>query len=172
MNETRTIRETIQRLAGTHQPDGIKLIDATVNSYDEPSRTCDVTAITGIVGEDIPGVRLMSDADDGILLLPTVGSTITIARSAFTDPVMIACSGLDKIILMGGDLGGLVMLLPLLTKLNNLENLVNDLITKFNAHTHNVTAVGSPTGPNLLPESDTLTPTERDDLENLNITQG
>src|ERR1700743_432024 len=136
MTETRTIRETIQRLAGTHQPEGIKLIDATVNSYDEPSRTCDVTAITGMVGEDIPGVRLMSDADDGILLLPTVGSTITIARSAFADPVMIACSGLDKIILMGGDLGGLVMLLPLVTKLNNLETAFNTHLENYNAHIH------------------------------------
>ncbi len=168
----RSIQESIKYLAGTHGADGTKLIDATVNSVDESARTCEVTALTGKIGDIIPDVRLMSDADDGILLIPTVGSTITVAISVFADVVMVACSGLDKIILMGGDLGGLAVVGDLVTRLNKLENAYNDLVSKFNLHTHNVTATGTPTGPSLLLEPTTLTLTVPTDIENPNITQG
>lgn len=168
----RSIQESIKYLAGTHGADGTKLIDATVNSVDETARTCEATALTGKVGDIIPDVRLMSDADDGVLLIPTVGSTITVAISVFADVIMVGCSGLDKIILMGGDLGGMVKAIDLVIRLNKLENAYNDLVSKFNTHTHNVTATGAPTGPSLLPEPNTLALTVRADIENENILQG
>lgn len=168
----RTIRETIQHLAGTHDNDPVYVYDAEVDSVDEDNRICSVTLIGGRANNSLSNVRLMSSIDDGILIIPTVGSTVTIIFSSFTEPLVIGWSGWDKMILKGGDQGGLVLSPNLITKLNNLENLVNDLISKFNSHTHNVTAVGSPTGPSLIQEDQTLTKTIQSDIENPNITQG
>lgn len=168
----RSIRESIQYLAGNHQTDHVILVDATVESVDENGRTCECISVTGSVGSPIPGVRLMASVDDGVLIIPAIGSTVVIAQSIFTDPIVVSYSEIEKIILRGGDLGGLVKVIELTQKLNNLENLLNDLINKFNIHTHNVTSTGAPTGPNLLPEAQTLTPTVRTDIENENIIQG
>lgn len=169
----RAVREAVRRLAGTHQADGTKLIDASVNSYDEASRTCEVTALTGLVGDIIPDVRLMADADDGALLLPTVGSTITIAISIFADPIMVGYSGLDKIVLMGGDLGGMVRVIDLVTRLNKIEQDNNALKAAFSAWV----VVPNDGGAALKASAASwsgqqLVPTERADIENLNITQG
>lgn len=168
----RSIAETVRYLAGTHQIDVVTLLDATVETVDIPSRTCLCTAITGPKGSELPDVRLMPIVDDGMLLVPSVGSTVTILYSIFTAPIIIGYTQLDKIVFQGGDLGGLPQILPLIVKLNNLENLVNDLIAKYNLHTHGVVSVGSPTSQPLVQESGTLTPTVRADLENVNITQG
>lgn len=76
--------------------------------------------------------------------------------------------------LLDGSLGGLVKVIDLTTKLNNLENLVNDLISKYNSHTHILT-LSSGTGtaaPTVTTETQTLTPTNRGDIENTNITHG
>lgn len=168
----RTIRESIAYMAGTHQVDAVVLIDVEVDSLDTDSMTCQGTALTGPVGNAIADIRLMAAVDDGVLLTPSVGSTVTVIMSTFTGPVALCYSAVDKITLLGGDLGGLVKVIDLTKKLNNLENIVNDLIAKFNTHTHNVTAVSAPTGPNLLPETQTLIITKRIDIENQNITQG
>ncbi len=172
MTQDRTIRETIQHLAGTHQTDRVTMVDAEVNSVDQNNRICDCTAITGPVGSDIPNVRLMSSVDDGLLILPAVGSTVTVLLSIFCDPVIICHSEIDKIIFRGGDLNGMVMVSPLTAKLNNIEKIINDLVTKYNAHVHPVVSVGSPTGPTSQMEPDSLTITKQSDIENPSITQG
>lgn len=172
MSSDRAIREAVEHLAGTHRDDKVFVIDATVDSVDITTRTCVCTAIGGKAGSELPNVRLMASIDDGLLIIPTIDSTVTLLFSNFTDPCIISYSEIDTIIFRGGDLGGLVKVIELTTKLNNLENLVNDLISKFNSHTHQVTSTGAPTGPNLLPETEKLTPTMRLDIENINVTQG
>jgi hypothetical protein len=168
----RSIRESVQYLAGNHQTDRVTLIDATVNSVDEAARTCECIAVTGSVGNIISGVRLMATLDDGLLVIPAVDSTVVIAMSIFTDPLIVNYSEVEKIVLRGGDLGGLVKVIDLTKKLNALENLLNDLVAKFNIHTHNVTSTAAPTGPSLVQETTVLAPTEQQEIENESITQG
>lgn len=167
----RAIQDAIQILSGTHMADKIHVLDAVVISVDATARTCIVRATGGKSGNVLPA-RLMSSTDDGILILPTVGSTVTIIMSDFTSPYVSLYSGIDKIILRGGDLDGLVKVIDLTTKLNNLENKLNQLLTKYNSHTHNVISTGAPSGPCLQPESGQLTPTVQADIENTNITHG
>lgn len=72
-----------------------------------------------------------------------------------------------------GALGGLVKIIDLTTKLNNLENKVNTLLSAFNSHTHLLTLT-SGTGtaaPTVAPVVGTLTPTVRGDIENEKIKQ-
>jgi len=168
----RSVRELVQHLAGTHDNEKIYIVDAEVVTVNKESRTCNCISIGGNSNNELNDVRLMSNVDDGILIIPAVGSNVIIILTTFTEP-FVACYGeVDSIIWRGGDLGGMVKVVELTKKLNNIEKLLNDLILKFNSHTHNVTAVGSPTGPNLNQETTTATLTVRKDIENENITQG
>ena len=186
----RSIEECIQKLAGTHYDDRVGLVAATVDSVDLSTRTCDVTAISGKAPTAIEGVKLMASVDDGILMVPTVGSTIFVIYSTYNVPFVALFSEVDqilfisgssqlsivdgKIMMNDGSKGGLVEVAELVTKLNNLENLVNDLAVKFNTHSHILTLT-SGTGtaaPTTTTEGTTLTPTQRADIENTKVTHG
>jgi hypothetical protein len=80
---------------------------------------------------------------------------------------------IDKIYLNGNDYGGLVEVGNLVTKLNNLENKVNDIIASFNSHTHSGVTVGSGvTGTGTPPVTGNLTPTQKSDIENTTVQHG
>lgn len=168
----RTIRDLVQQLAGTHLSDKVYLSDAIVIDVNENERTCVCQLINGKAKSIINNVRLMSCIDDGILIVPEVESTVSIALSDFTQPYITQYGGVKKITFIGGDSGGLVKVIELTEKLNNIENKVNSLLNSYNLHTHNVTAVGSPTGPNLNQVAGQLTLTERGDIENKDIQHG
>lgn len=171
MSNDRSVQTNIRILAGTHDTEHVESIDATVNSVDIKGRLCNVTTIGGKTPKTID-VRLMATVDDGQLLLPAIDSTVTIICTTFGDPYVTGYSEIEKFIWRGGDLGGIPVSPYLVEKLNNIENLLNSVITKGIAHTHNVTAVGSPTGPALGFENSQLTPTVQTDIENPNMSQG
>ena len=167
----RAIREAISIMAGTHKIDKVYCITAEIVSVNVAARSCVCEQING-AGSIINDVLLMASVDDGFLIVPEIGSTVNIIASDKTDPYISQYSGIEKIIFRGGDLGGLVMVKPLLEKINALEKLLNKLVLKFNAHTHNVTAIGAPSGPSILQETGTLVVTKITDLENKHITHG
>lgn len=74
----------------------------------------------------------------------------------------------DVIELNGNANSGITKAAALKTKLNNLENLVNSLVTKFNSHVHvlTLTAGTGTAAPTVLPESTVLTPTVEADIRN------
>lgn len=168
----RSIRDAVNQIAGNHLADKVYAVNAIVNSVDESARTCVCQVVSGKANNIIPDVRLMASADDGFLVIPTIDSNVCIIISDYTDPYITQYSGIDKIIFRGGDLGGIVKVDPLTTKLNNLENLVNDLVVKYNSHVHPVVATGSPSGPVSVQETTVLTLTDRTEIENKNITHG
>jgi hypothetical protein len=67
---------------------------------------------------------------------------------------------------MGGEFGGLVKVVELTQKLNNLENKVNEIITTFGTHTHTVIMLGAPTATTATPIVGNLTVSQRADIEN------
>jgi hypothetical protein len=78
-----------------------------------------------------------------------------------------------EIKLNDGSMGGLVKVIQLTQKLNNLENKVNALITAYNTHVHTGVTTGagsSAVTPSTV--SGTLTPTNRGDIENALVKQG
>lgn len=178
----RQINDAIQKLAGTFGNDHVSITPCTVFSIDQASRTCVCTPIGGRATTNIIGVHLMAEIDDGLLLIPVLGSTVIVCHSGNNTPFIILFSAIQKIILVGvsglqfqgGELGGLVEVQPLTTKLNSLENLVNDLVSKFNSHTHILTlTTGTGTAaPTSTQETTVLTPTVRADIENTAITHG
>jgi hypothetical protein len=182
----RAIIEAIEKLSGNQLSDRVSIAACTVNSVDVESRTCNCTEITGQAGIEIPNVQIQPEVCDGILLVPSVGSTVLVTYSKYNPPFVSMFSDIDRVFIVAGNaglnisedtvvlndgsFGGLVKVADLISKLNNLENLVNDLITKYNLHTHPVSGANT-----LIPaviETGSLTPTLQDELENKKVTHG
>lgn len=163
----RLIRNAVQIMAGTKLVDKVYSVEATVISVDEGARTCVCQVISGKASYNLSDVRLMATVDDGILIIPVVGSNVNIIRSDYTSPYVSQYSGVDKIIMRGGDLGGLVKVISTAQRLNLIEEKLNSLLTAYNAHVH--TGNNTPTASIV---TGSLTLTKREDIENVNITQG
>lgn len=186
----RQVIEAIQKLAGTQLVDEVYFVHCEVQSVNIAARTCDCTSISGISVADFPDVQLMAEVDDGFLLVPSVNSNVLVGYSKRLPPFIAQFSQIDQVIIITGNTslsikdgsvqfndgsyGGLIQIKQLITKLNNLENLVNDLISKFNLHTHILTLT-SGTGtaaPTLTQETSQLVNTNQNELENTLITHG
>lgn len=183
----RLIKEAVRQLSG-FTTDQARIVPAEVVSVNQDARTCKVKTVGGAASVDIENVRLMESVDDGFLLIPAVGSTIIVAHSTYNLPFVLLFSKLDKVLLIGGEcsveisekiklngdnLGGLVKIIKLTEKLNNLENKVNGIINQFNLHTHTGVTTGPGTsGTTATPITGTLTPTQQSDIENEKILHG
>lgn len=186
----RDIIDCVRQMTGTFSEDKVHLVAASVDSVNIQARTCNVTTISGKESTAIEGVKLMASVDDGVLLVPSIASTIFLSYSTYNTPYVTLFSSLDQILFISGSsqlsiidgkimfndgsFGGMVEVAQLVTKLNNLENMVNDLATKYNSHTH-VLALSTGTGtaaPTTTTETTILTPTNRTDIENILITHG
>ncbi len=164
------IAGAIQSLANQGQSvsnKGIKV--AKVQSV--TANTCDVELLDS--GFDITGVRLQAETQDGFLCVPAIDSMVIIAPIDDFEYVVVMFSQLDSIKMLDGSYGGLIKISDLITKLNNLENKVNSIITTFNAHVHTgVTTGGGSSAISPTPITGTLTPTQIADIENDLITHG
>ena len=85
----------------------------------------------------IPGVRLRSSEleDDGqMLVTPKIGSAVTVGSLSgdLSQLVVLQVDHIETIVINGGKLGGLV-------NIGQLTARINELVDKFNSHTHDVT---------------------------------
>lgn len=180
MSEVATL---IQKLAGTHRIANCYLTDAIVKSVNVSTRMCVVETLGGKVSSSLT-VRLMASVDDGCFIIPAVDSTIVILFSEQVAPIALMYSEVERITWLGGEYDGVPIVKHptntnkgLLKKIQNLENLLNDLITKFNSHTHILTiaaqAGSGGTGtaaPTTTQETGTISPTTvQADIEHPNI---
>lgn len=161
------MEKAVQRLAGTYLKDVVSILICNVDSVDQANRKCDCTPIGGDANTSLPGVLLCAENNNGLVVFPTVGSTVIVALSNRNTAFVLMYSDVDSIQFMDGSLGGMVKVIDLVTKLNNLENLLNGFIALYNAHVH--TANNTPT---VSLETNTLVPTVRADVENTLILQG
>jgi hypothetical protein len=184
MSHNRKIISSIQKIAGTFKEDKVSIYLAEVKSIEGNTCTCYIEDDV-----EVPNCQLQASVCDGLLIVPTIGSNVVIMTSIKNDNYVVQYSDIDSYYLQVGDgsieilndgsitlndgsFGGLIKIIELVTKLNNIENLVNDLVAKYNTHTHLVSSVGSPTAPTTTTETNTLTPTQQADIENTKITQG
>jgi hypothetical protein len=174
----RTIVDKIRHIVNPKGYDWLLKIDCIVNSVDsDPSSptfgTCNVTPINDKSTSPIPNVNLQSSIGDGILAFPVLDSQITLLGSDNTPYIVIAFQDIDflyisaetKVQFNKGLNGGLVDVVPLTTKLNNIESLLNGFITIYNTHVH--TANNTPT---LQVETGSLTPTNQNEIEDTAVT--
>lgn len=170
--ESESLRQAIQRVAGTWNKDIVSIIIAQVDSVNESDFTCDVTPIGGDATTSIPSVLLSAESEDGVSYIPEIGSTVIVAMSTRNTAFIIMYSSLSKIRFLDGSFDGLVKIQDLVDRLNNLENAFNQHLILYNAHTHGgVTSGMSATGA-TTPDTQILTQTTKQMIENTKITHG
>jgi hypothetical protein len=138
----RAIQDLIQKMAGTYNKDIVSLILCNVDKVND--FTIDCTPISGQATTPIPGVKLNSEANDGFMIVPKVGSTVLVATSSRNDYFTIMYSDIDKVVCVidnsnsyefsssgfvwnGGNFGGMAKTGIISTKLDTLEAEINNL---------------------------------------------
>ena len=133
MSKPRQIRQLIKQIAG--QP-GDLFVTGQVKAVDGDQCTVVVGAETF---EGVLLTPLVDDDDTKILITPKVGSTVLVADLSEGQRRLlqvVVFSAVQSITINGGELGGLVNVDDLVTKLNAL-------VSTFNQHTHAVSTTGT-----------------------------
>lgn len=145
----------------------------TVKYVDETDKTCVVTPIDE--GSDFVDVLLMAESSTtGMYIKPSVGSLVMIAPQNDCTYYVSMYSSIDDVWIRGNANGGVPITSSVVTKLNNLENGYNDLVSKFNSHVHilTLTAGTGTAAPTATPETTTLTPTMASDIQSTTVKHG
>ncbi len=161
------IPEAIRKMVNGDRINPALGIICTVVSVDAP--TCVCSPING--DADIEDVRLKAGDGDGILMIPVVNSVVIVHMVNDVEGYVSMFSDVESIQLLDGSFGGLIKIADLVTKLNNVENKVNSIITALTTLTLPVS--GSTAGPPASPPVvGNLTPTTQNDIKNDKITHG
>lgn len=140
-----SVAESIQILAGTYGISPVQVMTCEVTKVTASERTCTVLPLTDNL--EPFAAQLMADIDDGLLILPTVGSTVKIMLSEIITPTVIQYSAIDEILIVSGgsaikvyssgvelqgvDYGGVMKVTPSVKAWNDLQNDVNTLKNIF-----------------------------------------
>lgn len=77
----------------------------------------------------------------------------------------VCISGKNGVAINGGDNGGVINIQQLTDKLNNLQQELEQLRSLFNSHTHTSASPGSPTSPNLQPDTSPFSKFNKEEYE-------
>lgn len=141
-------KEFGNRLRGAIGPDRISIYQGLVKSVE--GITCTVTS--GNI--DLPDVRLRaseSEKENDIVLIPKIGSAVIVGSLSgdLSQLAVLVCDEVDsirmsgKIIINGGQLGGMV-------NVESLTKALNQFVQDYNSHTHTGNQ-GAPTSAPLKP---------------------
>lgn len=180
MSADRQIKESIQQLAGTHLKDDVKFVDCTVDSIDVDSGICSATPIGENNPTQITGIELEAEVCDGLLMIPVIGSTISVIYSTRNTPYVYKFSDIDAVYYYGntwqfgdGKFEGLVKVIELTTKINALENLVNNLLNVLKSTSIPLAPSGTYPFAPLYEALNAINPiTKKEDISNPNVTHG
>lgn len=177
MSDERKLKEAIQHMAGTHLWDKVQLVDCNVDSVDINNGVCSATSIGGNAQTKFPNVSLESDIADGLLIVPKVGSTITIIYSTRNDAFVFKYSDIDNIFYYGkkwqfgdGSFGGIMKVPALVLNLNiQLNALIAAITAGYTAQAGIDGGVGLTAFSSAVGSVQDL---KTADLENNNVTHG
>lgn len=187
-----TTEEKIKQQFKQLQKTNAVVFSCKVLSIDKDEKTIKVEDSFGI---EYPDVRLKSSISDtdAVIKYPLKDSYVLVAMigNQENDLLVIAFDDVEEIegvigdisfkvnkdeILLNGDGNkGLVKIEDLVSKLNDLENGVNQLKNEFNSHTHNAPQAPTgtiPTAPPLVPSTLNMQNTVVNDLENKKVKHG
>jgi hypothetical protein len=184
------LRTLMREAVGLDGQDEVCVVMCEVESVNEEARTCSVTTVSDKTETELGTVALMAEANDGFLIIPKVGSVVAVCKTLQLTPFVVMFSEIEKIVMVVGEtgveitdgliqfndgsFGGLVKIEELVDKINRLESKVDDLISKYNGHTHPYVDSGAPAVTSVTGTQETPigTQTTVSDLENPNITHG
>jgi len=149
MSNSRSIREAVQRLAGTFGTNPLTVIIAQVVSVDSDAMTCVVDPLNDNSTVTMENVNLSAQPNDGLICYPSNDSIVLVAYAPKLDPFILQFSDIDKcritiegceyyidkdgIKLHGDNLGGLVKVNSLVTAYNQVVADLTALIAAFSA---------------------------------------
>ena len=177
--QSRDIAEAIRALSGMDDLQYESVI-CTVSNINKTKMLCDCSPVNG--DADFTEVRLNANYKKGFVLVPKNGSVVVVSQVSNEVAYISMVSEVDEILLAGDDNGGIVKVSELTTKLNNLENQLNNLIADL--LTIAVTLTSGGTTPllssvlgglittNLSNVTTPLTPTQSSELENTTVKHG
>src|SRR6185437_186236 len=99
---SRALKDAIAQLAGTFNEDFVNIIACTVNSCQPDSRQCTCTPLNG-KGEAAITVNLSAEPNDGLLITPTINSTVLVAQTKQNDPFVLMFSDIDGFSIITSD---------------------------------------------------------------------
>ena len=143
MGKHSEIKQLIREIASTGG--GATLFEATV--VESKDTECTIK-YQGLEHKNVRLVCGFSQSLTTVIVKPAVDSTVLVAdlsSGKMRDLVAIMVERAETVIFNGGELGGLINIGTLTTKLNNLTDKVNALVELFNGHTHLVNTTGSST---------------------------
>ncbi len=181
-SNTDRLRRAIRALAGDENAELYSIV-AKVVSVDTAEKTCEVAPIDGTA--NISDVRLAPDGavEPGILPVPAVDSVVIVDMINDSDGYVAMYSAVDSLIirttsgnilqLQDGSLGGIPIVSNLTSRLNAIEQDINQLKSIFSAWTPAPNDGGAALKAALggYPGS-SLDETEDSDIENDKVTHG
>lgn len=179
MGGDRKIKEAIETMAGFKYADNVKLVKCEVISVDENKRTCNVTTTGGVVEFDINDVSLMASLDDGLLVIPTVGSDVIVCYNSKNVKYICQFSEINKVLIIIGDTtvevkDGSIKFndgsFDGLVKISDLTSKLNDMVAKINIELGKIQTGIIAGGGSYTPTS--LSNFNKSDYENTKITHG
>lgn len=140
-----------------------------VRSVNESELTCTVETLD--TEATIEDVRLQAgEAVSGFVCIPKKDSAVLIMELARFEYAIILFSELESIKFLDGSYGGLVKVVDLVSRLNAIEDKVNNIISTYNSHTH--TETGATTAPTSSTVSGSLESTQVSHIENPLVKHG
>jgi hypothetical protein len=137
----------------------------TVKSVDTTTLTCTVETLD--TDAEITEVRLQAGEGVGLIMIPKVGSIVIVMEVVRFDYAVVLYSEIDSIKMLDGSFGGLVKVGVLVSRLNEVEDKLNTLLSIYNSHTH--PAHLTPTPSRVTGQ---VAKTTRADIENTLVTHG
>jgi len=119
-------------------------------------------------------VRLSVDSEGSTYIIPSVGSLVLVSEiekesgSAFVSQHSVP----EKMVMMGGDFGGLIKIYDLVGELNKVNTALNIIIQAINASPVVPTDGGASFKAGLVSAVNTIVLPTYSDIENKNITHG
>lgn len=151
------LKEAIRSLSGTKDKDLPSFYICTVESFDLQTQTCNCIPVGGDATTAIPGVQLKADPNNGILVIPKIGSTVVVAMSLQTSAYLFMFSDIDsmevaisngvgnnptrfkieagKIQMNDGSLGGLTKTQELKTQIDKMNVQLQQVIASLSGWT-------------------------------------
>lgn len=164
------IRDILKSIVNDSEEEN-KAIICTVKSIDEQAKTCDVSPVNN--DPDIFDVRLSADNSNGIFITPKIDSVVIVVMNSNFDGFVGMYSAIDYIQFGDGSYNGMVKIEDLVSRMNIIENDINDIKTAFS----NWVVAPNDGGAALKTIAGSwfgsqLDPTENSDIENEDITHG
>jgi hypothetical protein len=150
----------------------------TVNSVDTSERTCEVTPLNGKA--DLFDVRFQAELSltEGLFIEPKVNSTVLVAFINSVQAAVVMCSEIENIyidtqgdtIFNGGTYDGMVKVGDLVTKMQQVEGKVNDVLTALQGIVIPLAPSGTYSFLPIFSPITTINPlTQQSDLENTKV---